>query len=119
MGAATIPVTFKEESRLKTLMMSFMVVKLLSAYNAIIGQPTLNRLKAVASTYQRLMKFPTRAGVDEKRADAHLWTLAYKKVVAKLYNHRVLPRLIKAGDLVLRKAEVSDPTRSRGKLAPN
>ncbi|RZR92957.1 hypothetical protein BHM03_00021343 [Ensete ventricosum] len=29
------------------------------------------------------------------------------------------PRLIKAGDLVLRKAEVNDPTRSREKLAPN
>ncbi|RWW68964.1 hypothetical protein BHE74_00023466, partial [Ensete ventricosum] len=36
-----------------------------------------------------------------------------------LYNHKVFPRQIKAGDLVLRKAEVSDPTRSRGKLAPN
>ncbi|RRT37944.1 hypothetical protein B296_00044296 [Ensete ventricosum] len=54
-----------------------------------------------------------------KQVDAHLHTLAYKRAVAKLYNRRVRPRLIKAGDLVLRKAEVSDPTRSRKKLAPN
>ncbi|RWV78271.1 hypothetical protein GW17_00060783 [Ensete ventricosum] len=45
--------------------------------------------------------------------------LGYKKVVAKLYNRKVCPRQIKASDLVLRKVEVSDPTRSWGKLAPN
>ncbi|RRT45582.1 hypothetical protein B296_00023952 [Ensete ventricosum] len=45
--------------------------------------------------------------------------LAYRRTIAKLYIHRVHPRLIKMGGLVLRKAEVSDPTRSRGKLAPN
>ncbi|RZR86789.1 hypothetical protein BHM03_00014044 [Ensete ventricosum] len=59
MGATTIPVTFGGEPRSKTLMVSFMVVKLPSAYNAIIGRPTLNRLKAVISTYHRLLKFPT------------------------------------------------------------
>ncbi|KAJ8477245.1 hypothetical protein OPV22_020972 [Ensete ventricosum] len=69
MGAATIPVTFGGEPRLKTLMVPFMVVKLSSAYNAIIGRSTLNRLKAVISTYHRLMKFPTRAGVGEVRSD--------------------------------------------------
>ncbi|RZR97182.1 hypothetical protein BHM03_00026305, partial [Ensete ventricosum] len=36
-----------------------------------------------------------------------------------LYNHKVHPRQIEVGDLVLRKTEASDPTRSRGKLAPN
>ncbi|RZS14645.1 hypothetical protein BHM03_00046381, partial [Ensete ventricosum] len=36
-----------------------------------------------------------------------------------LYDRRVHPRRIEAGDLVFRKAEVSDHTRSRDKLAPN
>ncbi|RRT54068.1 hypothetical protein B296_00034217 [Ensete ventricosum] len=67
-GATTIPVTFGEP-RSKTLMVPFMVVKLPSAYNTIIRRPTLNRLKAVVSTYQRLLKFPTRAGVGEVRSD--------------------------------------------------
>ncbi|RZR90375.1 hypothetical protein BHM03_00018269 [Ensete ventricosum] len=69
MGAATIAVTFGGESRSKTLMVSFMVVKLPSAYHAIIGCPTLNRLKAVVSTYHRLLKFPIQAWVDEIRSD--------------------------------------------------
>ncbi|RRT35743.1 hypothetical protein B296_00045032, partial [Ensete ventricosum] len=51
--------------------------------------------------------------------DAHLRTLAYRRAVTRLYNHRVRHRHVKMGGLVLRKAEVSDPTRSRGKLAPN
>ncbi|RWW36791.1 hypothetical protein BHE74_00058158 [Ensete ventricosum] len=68
-GVIAIPVTFGRESRSKTLMVSFMVVKLSSAYNAIIGRPTLNRLKTVVSTYHRLLKFPTRAGVGEVRSD--------------------------------------------------
>ncbi|RRT76541.1 hypothetical protein B296_00015285 [Ensete ventricosum] len=69
MGAATIPVTFGGEPRSKTLIVPFIVVKLPSAYNVIIGRPTLNWLKAIVSTYHRLMKFPTRAGVGEVRSD--------------------------------------------------
>ncbi|RRT31902.1 hypothetical protein B296_00057827, partial [Ensete ventricosum] len=52
-------------------------------------------------------------------ADAHLRALAYRRAVTKLYNHRVRCRHIETGDLVLQNSEVSDPTRSRGKLAPN
>ncbi|RRT35536.1 hypothetical protein B296_00058840, partial [Ensete ventricosum] len=51
--------------------------------------------------------------LEEKRAEAHLRTLSYKKAIARLYNHRVRPCFIKTDDLILRKAEVSDPTRSR------
>ncbi|RWV91762.1 hypothetical protein GW17_00045927 [Ensete ventricosum] len=57
--------------------------------------------------------------LEEKRADAHLRALAYRRAVTKLNNHRVHPRHVEMGDLVLRKTEVSDPTRSRDKLAPN
>ncbi|RWW07151.1 hypothetical protein BHE74_00043467, partial [Ensete ventricosum] len=35
-----------------------------------------------------------------------------------LYNQGVFPRGVGLGDLVLRKVKASDPTRSRGKLAP-
>ncbi|RZR86118.1 hypothetical protein BHM03_00013235 [Ensete ventricosum] len=56
--------------------------------------------------------------LEERRSEAHLRELTYKKVVARLYNSKVRPRQVTTGDLVLRKAEVSDPTRTRGKLAP-
>ncbi|RWW75019.1 hypothetical protein BHE74_00016990 [Ensete ventricosum] len=170
----TLPLTIGEEPRTKTLMVVFMVVDPPSTYNAIIGQPTLNRLRAVVSTFHRSMKFLTNAGVGEARSDpresrrcyltattlpmklrttspeidlrehkelalnpepvegvkenldlleekcteAHLRELTYKKAVVRLYDSRVCPRQVAPGDLVLRRAEVSDPTQTRGKLAP-
>ena len=36
-----------------------------SAYNAILGQPTLNSWKAVTSTYHLMIKFPTDYKVGE------------------------------------------------------
>uniref|UniRef100_A0A2N9EL99 Uncharacterized protein n=1 Tax=Fagus sylvatica TaxID=28930 RepID=A0A2N9EL99_FAGSY len=47
----------------------FLVVDCPSAYNAIIGQPTLNRLRAVTSIYHPLLKFPTEHGIGEVRGD--------------------------------------------------
>ncbi|RWW72476.1 hypothetical protein BHE74_00019720 [Ensete ventricosum] len=66
-GIATLPVTFGNKPRTKTLMVHFMVVDLPSAYNVIIGRLTLNKLRAVISTYHRSMKFPTSAGLGESR----------------------------------------------------
>uniref|UniRef100_A0A2N9I9G2 Uncharacterized protein n=1 Tax=Fagus sylvatica TaxID=28930 RepID=A0A2N9I9G2_FAGSY len=37
----------------------FLVVDCPSAYNVIIGRPTLNKLRAVTSTYHLLVRFPT------------------------------------------------------------
>ena len=47
----------------------FLVVNCPSAYNTIIGRPTLNRLRAVTSTYHFLIKFPTEHGIGEIRGD--------------------------------------------------
>ena len=46
---------------------TFLVVAYLSAYNAILGQPTLKSWKAVTSTYHLMIKFPTNYGVRELR----------------------------------------------------
>ncbi|XP_065003886.1 uncharacterized protein LOC135636193 [Musa acuminata AAA Group] len=69
LGTTTLPVTIGEEPRTRTIMTTFMVVNLPSAYNVILGRPTLNKLKVVVSTYHRAIKFPTLAGVGESRSD--------------------------------------------------
>ncbi|RRT71581.1 hypothetical protein B296_00027439 [Ensete ventricosum] len=68
-GIATLPVTFDDEPRTKTLMVYFMVADLPSAYNVIIERPTLNMLRAVIFTYHHSMKFPTSAGPGEIKSD--------------------------------------------------
>ena len=48
---------------------TFLVVDCSSAYNAILGRPTLNSWKAVTSTYHLMIKFPTDYDVGELRGD--------------------------------------------------
>nr|XP_009413942.1 PREDICTED: uncharacterized protein LOC103995141 [Musa acuminata subsp. malaccensis] len=69
LGTTALPVTIEEEPRAKTIMTTFMVVNLPSAYNVIQGRPTLNKLKVVVSTYHRAIKFPTPMGIGESRSD--------------------------------------------------
>ncbi|RWW45498.1 hypothetical protein BHE74_00048699, partial [Ensete ventricosum] len=64
-----LPTTLGQEPESKILMVTFMVVGLSTAYNIILERPTLNRLRAVVSTYHRTLKFPTKAGVGEVRSD--------------------------------------------------
>jgi hypothetical protein len=47
----------------------FLVVDCPLAYNVIIGCPTLNKLRAVTSTYHLLIRFPTEHGIGEFKGD--------------------------------------------------
>ncbi|KAL5577586.1 hypothetical protein UlMin_019285 [Ulmus minor] len=47
----------------------FVVVDCPSSYNAIIGRPTLNVIRAVTSTYHLLVKFPTVGGIGILKGD--------------------------------------------------
>ena len=69
LGVVTLPMTVGDYSQQITKDVTFLVVDCLSAYNAILGQPTLNSLKAVTSTYHLMIKFPTKYGVAEIRGD--------------------------------------------------
>ncbi|KAK3026499.1 hypothetical protein RJ639_041796 [Escallonia herrerae] len=50
-------------------MLDFVVVKVPSAYNAILGRPVLNQLQAVVFTYHLKMKFPMEHGIGEVKGD--------------------------------------------------
>uniref|UniRef100_A0A2N9F1K7 Uncharacterized protein n=1 Tax=Fagus sylvatica TaxID=28930 RepID=A0A2N9F1K7_FAGSY len=68
-GIVTLPITVGTHPKTVSKTVDFLVVNCPSAYNAIIGQPTLNRLRAVTSTYHLLLKFPTEHGIGEVRGD--------------------------------------------------
>ena len=44
---------------------TFLVVNYSSAYNAILGRPTLNSWEAITSTYYVMIKFHIKYGVGE------------------------------------------------------
>ena len=65
LGAITLTVTAGDYPQQITKEVTFLVVDCLSAYNAILGRPTLNSWKAVTSTYHLMIKFPMEYGVGE------------------------------------------------------
>ena len=68
-GIIPLPVTARTTPRLSTVMVDFLVVDRLSAYNAIICQPGLNKLRATTLTNHLMMKFPTEEGAGEIKGD--------------------------------------------------
>ncbi|XP_042944821.1 uncharacterized protein LOC122278703 [Carya illinoinensis] len=83
-GAITLPVTAGTGAQTATTMTDFLVVKALSSYNAILGRPTLNHLKAVTSTYHLKMKFPIDGGVGETRGEQALARECYVQELKKV-----------------------------------
>ncbi|KAK3009335.1 hypothetical protein RJ639_014476 [Escallonia herrerae] len=52
-----------------TQSIDFLVVKIKSAYNGILGQVDLNKLQAIALTFHLCMKFPTPNGIGVAKGD--------------------------------------------------
>ncbi|XP_059458240.1 uncharacterized protein LOC132187819 [Corylus avellana] len=68
-GLISLPVTAGTAPKQKTVMVDFLVIDRPGAYNAIVGRPALNKLKAATSPYHLMMKFPTEEGVGEVKGD--------------------------------------------------
>ena len=69
LSAVTLSVTVGDYPQQITKDITFLVVDYSSAYNAILGHPTLNSWKAMTSTYHLIIKFPTEYGMGEVRGD--------------------------------------------------
>nr|XP_025640514.1 uncharacterized protein LOC112735162 [Arachis hypogaea] len=81
LGFIPLHTTCEKGIKSKTLSIDFIVVDVGSAYIALIGRTTLNRLGEVVSTPHICMKFPTPEGIATIRGD--------KKLARKCYNESV------------------------------
>ncbi|KAL0292283.1 UNVERIFIED_CONTAM: hypothetical protein Sradi_6995800 [Sesamum radiatum] len=63
-GMISLPLTMGAGTTQKTRMLKFLVVDMPSAYNVILGRPTLTAFQAVISIYHMKIKFPTPGGVE-------------------------------------------------------
>ncbi|XP_058202886.1 uncharacterized protein LOC131317344 [Rhododendron vialii] len=68
-GQIALPITIGGEGSQITRIVDFIVVDCPSAYNAILGRTTLNKIGAIISTYHLMIKFPTSEGVACVRGD--------------------------------------------------
>jgi len=69
LGSSDLPVTAGTYPRQRVIMVKFLIVDRISAYNAIIGRTALNDLKAVTLTPHLSMKFLTEEGVGVVKGD--------------------------------------------------
>ncbi|KAL0462834.1 UNVERIFIED_CONTAM: hypothetical protein Slati_0171000 [Sesamum latifolium] len=68
-GLISLPLTLGIGHTRKTCILKFLVVDVPSAYNVILGRPTINAFQVVISMYHMKIKFPTLGGVGEVQGD--------------------------------------------------
>jgi hypothetical protein len=68
----------------------FLIVDCPSAYNVIIGRPTLNKLRTVTSTYHLLVQFPTEHGIEELKGDQAITRECYFASLGPETRHQTM-----------------------------
>ncbi|XP_073033713.1 uncharacterized protein [Primulina eburnea] len=98
LGQIVLPLSLGTDPRWVTKMIAFNVVDTLSAYNGILGRPSLKDFRAVASTYHQKLKFPVGKGVGVLCGDQKSARRCYEGVVSEEGKRaRVEVHVIKRG----------------------
>ena len=63
LGSVQLVLTFGDPSCQATTTVRFLIVDAPSAYNMLLGRPSLNAIRVVPSAYHMVIKFPTANGV--------------------------------------------------------
>ena len=69
LGSIQLVLTLGDPPCQATTTARFLVVNAPSAYNMLLGRPSLNAVKVVPSAYHMMIKFPTTSGVGMVRGD--------------------------------------------------
>ncbi|GKU91005.1 hypothetical protein SLEP1_g4936 [Rubroshorea leprosula] len=83
-GIITLPIYVGSEPRFRMASVTFLVVKMESAFNAILGRATLCELKAVISQPHLCMKFPTPQGVGVLKGNQKMARACYQDTFKKV-----------------------------------
>ena len=69
LGSIQLVLTLGDPPCQATTIVQFLIVDAPSAYNVLLGRPSLNAIKAVPYAYHMVIKFPTTNGVGMVRGD--------------------------------------------------
>ncbi|GKV36170.1 hypothetical protein SLEP1_g44331 [Rubroshorea leprosula] len=83
-GVITLPIYVGSEPRFRMASVTFLVVKMESAFNAILGRATLCELKAVILQPHLCMKFPTPQGVGVLQGNQKMARACYQDTFKKV-----------------------------------
>ena len=90
LGSIQLVLTLGDPSYQATTAMSFLKVDAPSAYNILLGRPSLNAIRAFPSAYLMVIKFPIANGVRMVRGDQRVARECYsasmkQKAVGSIY----------------------------------
>ena len=90
LGSVQLVLTLGDPPCQATTTVRFLIVDAPSAYNILLGRPSLKAIKAIPSAYHMMIKFPTTGGVGMVRGDQHVARECYsasmkQKAVNNIY----------------------------------
>ena len=90
LGSIQLVITLGDPPCQATMTTRFLIVDAPSAYNMLLGRPSLNAIKAIPSAYHMMIKFPTVSGVGMVRGDQRVARECYsvsmkQKAVDNIY----------------------------------
>ena len=108
LGSIQLVLTLGEPPCQATTTAKFLIVDAPSAYNMMLGRPSLNAIKAIPSAYHMIIKFPTVNGVGTVRGDQRVARECYTASMKQRAVDNVSVDELDMRDEVLTRPEPSE-----------
>ena len=108
LGSIQLVLTLRDPPCQATTTARFLVVDAPSAYNMLLGRPSLNAIKAIPSAYHMMIKFPTVSGVGMVRGDQRVARECYSASIKKKTVDNIYLDELDMRDEVLTRSEPSE-----------
>ncbi|GKV15413.1 hypothetical protein SLEP1_g26207 [Rubroshorea leprosula] len=122
-GVLTLHVAFGSGRTYVTLSVRFLVVKMASSFNIVIGRPTLTEIRAVVSQSHLCMKFPTPMGIATLRGNQEVARHCYitsvtQPMKGKAQTPEAIPQRISDNQQVMGVEIVDNRPKDETRAAP-
>ena len=108
LGSIQLVLTLGDPPCQATTIAKFLIVDASSAYNMLLGRPSLNAILAIPSAYYMMIKFPTVSGVGMVRGDQQVARECYSASVKQKVVNNVYMDELDMRDDVLTRPEPSE-----------
>ena len=108
LGSIQLVLTLGDPPCQATTTARFLVVDAPSAYNMLLGRPSLNAIKAIPSAYHMMIKFPTVNGVGMVRGDQRVARECYSTSMKQKTVDNIYLDELDMSDEVLTRPEPSE-----------
>ena len=107
LGLIQLVLTLGDPSCQETTGVRFLVVDAPSAYNILLGRPSLNAIKSIPSAYHMMIKFPTTSGVGMVQGDQRVARECYSASMKQKMDDNIYLDELEMRDEVNTRSEPS------------